>query len=93
MRVVTTGGEYIATQASTDSPEVLHVVTTDAASMQLLLDALETLYGADTPVRGRNGLWHAYVAREHFAQWVAMEVREYLTYTDFTSAILDAGGL
>jgi hypothetical protein len=94
MWIMTTGGFYSAVQESKDAG-LLSVRTRDRESAQTAVDTIEMLLGEVCEIRAGEGTDYPYrftVSREHFAQWLAHEVSEYLTYTNFKSAAKESRG-
>lgn len=89
MWIMTTGGFYSAVQKGSDA-STLTVRTRDRAAAQLAVDAIETQFGETCAITVGEGTDYPYrfvVSRENFALWVADEIREYLNYSNFKSAV------
>lgn len=94
MWITTTAGFYSAVQEVGDA-SMLSVRTRDHESIQALKDGIETLCGTDVDIRAREGTDYPYrakVSREDFAQWVAFEIREYVTYSNFKNKVKEYRG-
>lgn len=91
MLIMTNAGVYTAVQHDTE-PDRLTVYTYDLESAQIAVDGLEMLHGEECPITSRPGLHMFHVDREHFADWVAEEIRQYLTYPIFELALEDSRG-
>lgn len=94
MWITTTAGFYSAVQVAGD-PAHLSVRTRDLDSIRMLKDGIETLTGVEVVIREREGTDYPYrvtVSRDHFAQWVAFEIQEYITYTNFKNKVHDVLG-
>lgn len=89
MWIMTTGGFYSAVQKGSDTA-VLTVRTRNRDAAQIAVDAIETLFGETCTITVGEGTDYPYrfeVSRENFALWVADEVRSYLSYPNFKSAV------
>lgn len=94
MWITTTAGFYSAVQDKQDA-DVLSVRTRDRESAQIAIDSLEMWFGEVCTIREGEGTDYPYrfnVSRENFSQWAAQEIREYLNYTNFKSAVKDSRG-
>lgn len=91
MLIMTSAGAYQVVQAP-DSPDRLSVYSYDRESAQTAIDGLEMLYGEVCEIERPNGGYAFTVSREHFADWVAEEVRQYLNYEIFELALNDSRG-
>ena len=94
MWITTTAGFYSAVEARGDS-NTLVVRTRDRQSAQSLVDGVETLTGHEAVIVEREGTDYPYrvsVSREDFALWAAMEIRQYVTYHNFKSAVKETRG-
>lgn len=91
MFIMTNAGAYTAVQ-HTEEPSMLSVFTYDRESAQTAVDGLEMLYGEECPIESEGGVFAFHVSREHFADWVAEEIRQYLTYEIFELALDKARG-
>lgn len=91
MLIMTDAGAYQVVQAPGDSGR-LEVYTYDRESAQTAVDGLEMLCGEACEIETDNGVYMFRVSREHFADWVAEEIRQYLTYEVFEVALDNARG-
>lgn len=91
MLIMTNAGAYTAVQAPGDSGR-LEVYTYDRESAQTAVDGLEMMHGEVCEIETDNGVHMFQVDREHFAEWVAEEIRQYLTYDVFEAALYESRG-
>lgn len=94
MWLFTNVGFYSLVQDKDDS-DILVVRTRDRESARTALDALETEFGWVTALVENAGTDYPYrfhVSREVAALWAASEVRNYITYTNYKSALSTARG-
>lgn len=91
MLIMTDAGAYTAVQDDQE-PTRLVVGTYDRESAQTAVDGLEMLCGSECTIREYPGYYMFSVDRVDFAEWVAEEIRQYLTYPIFELAIDDARG-
>lgn len=95
MWVMTTGGFVSAVQEK-DDPSLVSVRARDRESLQTVVDSVEMVSGLSGPViRTGEGTDYPYritVSKEAFAQWLAFEVNEYITYPNFKDAVTSTRG-
>lgn len=91
MLIMTDAGAYQVVQDVLE-PSRLSVATYDRESAQTAVDGLEMLCGVECAIREDSGVFFFQVDKEHFAEWVAEEIRQYLNYEIFEIAILQSRG-
>lgn len=82
MLLITQTGLYEVVSDPED-PSLLRVGSTDPEAVQAAVDGIALVDGGEDPERltGTNDLWIR-AHRDAVAEWIAHEVRQYVTYTD-----------
>lgn len=83
MWIMTTAGFVSAVQ---HDRETLKVRARDYDSLKTAVDGITLVTGAEYEIQAGGGTdypYRAYVAREHFAEWISHEVMQYVDYPNF----------